>query len=799
MRSSWISVLRFFLFFSIFSINAPIAQAQYIQTERPNIFINADCNGYLETLPQEYAGNSQSYPLLVFLEGIQEAGNGSFTDLQKLYNNGPPYLIKNGLFPPSFSVNGQTFKFIIITPQFTIPLWDRYPTPAEINGIIDYMVQHYRVDQSRIYLTGLSTGGGSVFYYAGASSVYANRLAAIVPFASTYGTSDPAEFTKASVYPRARVMSSANLPVWGFHNRFDSGVPDSITRNYVSYMNESPTPNPPAKATIFDAAGHECWYHAYNSTYTENNMSIYQWMLQYKRGAASNQPPLANAGQSQTITLPVSSVTLNGSASDPDGFVTSYSWSKTGGPAQGTINSPSSASTTVSGLAQGVYTFRLTVTDNGGATASSTVTVTVNAAANQSPTANAGSDQSITLPTSSVNLSGSGSDPDGTISSYSWSKVSGGNVSFSTPSSPSTTVSGLTQGTYIFRLTVTDNNGATASDDVVVTVSAAANQSPTVNAGSNQTITLPTSSVTLSGSATDADGSITSYSWSKQSGGSASITTPSAASTTVTGLVQGVYVFRLTATDNGGASNFADVTVTVNAAPSGGGSTTRIEAENWTAMSGVFTENAWGDPQGGGLIVGWIEQGDWMDYFYNAPTTGTYTVKMRVATPLTGAQLQIRNSSGTVLQTVSVPNTGGWQTWTTITTSVNLTAGGQTLRLFASNTTGWNINWWELTSPGSPSARLRSDLLLNERGQTLFNFYPNPVQNGVSVLLDNDYAGSLTLQIIGVNGAIQREWKGTKQKGSLRLNWNLGHLAGGSYIIKAEGKGWTETRQLVKY
>src|SRR4030095_642613 len=146
------------------------------------------------------------------------------------------------------------------------------------------------------------------------------------------------------------------------------------------------------------------------------------------------------------------------------------------------------------------------------------------------------------------------------------------------------------------------------------------------------------------------------------------------ASTTVTGLVQGTYVFRLTATDNGGASSFGDITVTVNAAPAAGGSATRIEAENWTSMNGVRTEAAWGDPQGGGLIVGWIEQGDWMDYSYNAPATGTYSIKMRVASPLTGAQLQIRNSTGTVLGAVSLPNTGGWQTWQTITTSVNLTA-----------------------------------------------------------------------------------------------------------------------------
>jgi hypothetical protein len=190
-----------------------------------------------------------------------------------------------------------------------------------------------------------------------------------------------------------------------------------------------------------------------------------------------------------------------------------------------------------------------------------------NATANQLPSANAGNDQGITLPTSSVTLSGSGSDGDGTISSYSWSKVSGGNISFSAPSSPSTTVSGLTQGNYNFRLTVTDNSGATATDEVGVVVNAASNQPPMVGAGSNQTILLPTNTVTLSGTASDADGSVTGYSWTNQSGGSATIASPSGSSTTVSGLVQGVYVFRLTVSDNGGATAFSEVTVTVNAAP----------------------------------------------------------------------------------------------------------------------------------------------------------------------------------------------------------------------------------------
>lgn len=89
---------------------------------------------------------------------------------------------------------------------------------------------------------------------------------------------------------------------------------------------------------------------------------------------------------------------------------------------------------------------------------------------NKPPIANAGIDKAITLPTSSVQLSGTGVDSDGLIATYTWSKVSGGVAVISSPSSATTNVSGLVQGEYVFSLTVKDNGGLTATDDVKVIV-----------------------------------------------------------------------------------------------------------------------------------------------------------------------------------------------------------------------------------------------------------------------------------------------------------------------------------------
>ncbi len=90
---------------------------------------------------------------------------------------------------------------------------------------------------------------------------------------------------------------------------------------------------------------------------------------------------------------------------------------------------------------------------------------------NVGPVANAGGDIEITLPVNSAQLSGSGTDPDGSVVSYQWTRVSGIGA-ITSPNTASTQVTGLQEGTSVFRLTVTDNKGAKATDDVSIKVNA---------------------------------------------------------------------------------------------------------------------------------------------------------------------------------------------------------------------------------------------------------------------------------------------------------------------------------------
>jgi len=426
--------------------------------------------------------------------------------------------------------------------------------------------------------------------------------------------------------------------------------------------------------------------------------------------------PSISVGAKQTIST--STATLKGVVTpllaiavkrpSPNGIdtagykIVSYQWTKVSGPASGTITSPTAATTTVTNLSAGTYVFNLLATDNNTGTISANDTIVVTSTAPGAITVNAGSDQTITLPTNSATLTGTASQVNGTIASYKWSQVSGPSTATITSATlAQTTVTGLVQGVYKFQLLATTALSTTATDTVQITVNAAAAAGPpTVNAGTDQTITLPTSSVTLTGTASETNGTIKTYAWTQVSGPStATIGTPATAQTTVSNLVAGTYVFQLKVTDNSSVTASDQVNVVVNAASSGSTSPVyqsvpgTIQGESYATMSGVATETT--SDAGGGLDVGWISKGDQMSYNLNVASAGTYTVNFRVSSALTGASFKMQDAKGNILATVNVPNTGAWQTWTTVTASVTLPAGTQTVTIVSLTDNGWDFNWMQ--------------------------------------------------------------------------------------------------------
>ena len=272
----------------------------------------------------------------------------------------------------------------------------------------------------------------------------------------------------------------------------------------------------------------------------------------------SNQPPLGypvpDAGEDQSVTEG-DTVTLSGSATDSDGTIASYLWAQTSGT-QVSLTDPGSETATFTAPAVAeTLSFRLTATDNQGNSWSDSINIVISLIPNVAPVADAGEDQAVNEG-DEVILGGQGSDTDGSIAYYAWQQTAGTSVTLSdeTLASPSFTAPAVAE-TLTFQLTVTDNDGAFHSDTVDVVVALIPNVAPVVNAGTNQ-IVLEDTLVTLSGSASDDDGSISSYLWTQTAGTTVTLSSATVASPTFTTPANKETLrFVLQATDNEGATD----------------------------------------------------------------------------------------------------------------------------------------------------------------------------------------------------------------------------------------------------
>jgi predicted peptidase len=198
---------------------------------------------YLLYLPPGYnSGPNQHWPLILFLHGAGERGN----DIDLVKRAGIPRKLESG----------DNLPFIVVSPQ--CPADSHWTLHVEaLKALLDNVVAQHRVDESRIYLTGISLGGAGTWMLAGA---YPEQFAAIAPISS-----------RIVPLPLSRLQK---LPIWVFHGEADDLIPVSEALRTVEALKAIESS---VTLTIYPGVGHDAW------TQTYDNPDLYTWFLHHKR------------------------------------------------------------------------------------------------------------------------------------------------------------------------------------------------------------------------------------------------------------------------------------------------------------------------------------------------------------------------------------------------------------------------------------------------------------------------------------------------------------------------------------
>ncbi|RTQ48982.1 glycosyl hydrolase family protein [Hymenobacter gummosus] len=215
-------------------------------------------------------------------------------------------------------------------------------------------------------------------------------------------------------------------------------------------------------------------------------------------------------------------------------------------------------------------------------------------------------------------------------------------------------------------------------------------------------------------------------------------------------------------------------------------SSTLIQAESYSSMNGVQVEAC----SEGGQNVGYVDAGDWMAYNnINFPTSGSYTIEYRVASPSGGTLSSDLNAGAIQLGNTAVPATGGWQTWTTVSRTVNVNAGTYNFGVFA-QTGGWNLNWIRITKNAARGTSVTATARAQELGGV--ELFPNPVRHELRVKLPAAPAQQLT--VTNLVGAVVLRQPATGSEARL----DVAQLPAGVYLLTVESAAGKATQRFVK-
>jgi len=280
----------------------------------------------------------------------------------------------------------------------------------------------------------------------------------------------------------------------------------------------------------------------------------------------AHEPPVIDLGNDRVVIIPSptskGSVSIFGSAYDPQGpAIASYFWTQISGPSTATLSGTTTNFLSAKNLIQGTYVFNLLAKDNTDAYSNVSIKVLVSSSstANLPPKVTLFTyKREISLPIDSTSLRGAAFSQD--VFFYKWVQVDGPDqATLTNKIKDKVLISNLHVGKYKFVLTATSYPyGAVGYSDTALVI---VHGIPIVNAGKDTTIVWPNISFTLNGSVSDPEGKIISTTWSELSGKKLNWTGQNTLSPNLQELDSGIYIFRLIATNDKGATGFSDVKV----------------------------------------------------------------------------------------------------------------------------------------------------------------------------------------------------------------------------------------------
>ena len=335
---------------------------------------------------------------------------------------------------------------------------------------------------------------------------------------------------------------------------------------------------------------------------------------------------------------------------------------------------------------------------------------------------------------------------------------------------------------------------------------------PVVNAGPDQTITLP-ATLQLSGSATDGDGTIASYSWSKITGPAQfTFSSTSIANPTVSNLAQGTYTFRLTATDNKGGASTDDINVVVNSSTTPPVTTSKLVKVNLYNGSNAYSNSEWnnwnttstlssgnlkyndgtastvnaaisqnGVSDNGASYASTMAPAEVIRYASYSTSSRTLTITGLDDTKTYDLELYASRSGATnnttrftIGSTALDVKTDNNQSNKAAFTALVSNGGKITIAIDRLNTYNY-LNGFVLTENSASGTTAAKSVAGAETVSSSFDVFPNPVEDRFVLQVNNTYTGQMKVQVVDVSGVVQKEFTLAKEPGgfnaNLSFNW----------------------------